>query len=43
MAFMQKEFMNSKKMDTISIKNANHFIPWEHFKEIRNILFELKL
>ena len=43
MAFMQKEFINAKKMDTISIKNANHFIPWKHFKEIRNILFELKL
>jgi pimeloyl-ACP methyl ester carboxylesterase len=43
MAFMQKEFINAKKIDTISIKNANHFIPWEHYNEIRNALFNLKL
>jgi pimeloyl-ACP methyl ester carboxylesterase len=43
MAFMQKEFINAKKIDTISIKNANHFIPWEHYVEIRNALFNLKL
>jgi pimeloyl-ACP methyl ester carboxylesterase len=43
MDFMQKEFINAKKVDTISIKNANHFIPWEHFDEIRNALLNLKL
>ena len=43
MAFMQKEFINAKKIDTISIKKANHFIPWEHFDEIRNALLNLKL
>ena len=42
MAFVQKEFVNAKSMDTISIKNANHFIPWEHFELIRNVLYNLK-
>ena len=43
MAFMQKELVNARKIDTISIKNANHFIPWEHYKKIRDVLFDLKL
>lgn len=42
MAFIQKEFVNAKSMDTISIKNANHFIPWEHYDLIRNELLKLK-
>ncbi len=42
MAFMQKEFVNAKSIDTISIKNANHFIPWEHYDIIRKALLELK-
>ncbi|MEC4005764.1 alpha/beta hydrolase [Flavobacterium sp. SUN052] len=43
MAFIQKQFVNAKSMDTISIKNANHFIPWEHFELIRNVLYDLKI
>lgn len=43
MAFIQKEFVNAKSMDTISIPNANHFIPWEHYDLIRNALLQLKL
>jgi pimeloyl-ACP methyl ester carboxylesterase len=43
MAFMQKEFVNAKSIDTISIKNANHFIPWEHYDIIRKALLELQL
>ena len=43
MAFIQKQFVNAKSMDTISIKNANHFIPWEHFELIRNALYNLKI
>jgi pimeloyl-ACP methyl ester carboxylesterase len=42
-AFMQKEFVNAKSIDTISIKNANHFIPWEHYDVIRNALFKLEI
>ena len=41
-AFMQREFVNAKTLDVISIKNANHFIPWEHFKEIRDVLYKLE-
>lgn len=42
-AFIQKEFINAKSIKTISIKNANHFIPWEHYTEIRDALLDLKL
>lgn len=42
MAYMQKEFINAESIDTISIKDANHFIPWTYFERIRNTLFELK-
>jgi pimeloyl-ACP methyl ester carboxylesterase len=43
MKFMQLEFMNAKKVDTISIKDANHFIPWTHFEIIRNALLDIKI
>ncbi len=42
-AFMQKELVNAKKVDTISIKDADHFIPWSHFEIIRNQLLQLNL
>lgn len=42
-AFIQKEFVNAKRMDLISIENANHFIPWTHYKTIRDALLNLKL
>ena len=42
MAFMKREFVNAKTLDTISIKDANHFIPWEHYKEIRDVLYKLE-
>ncbi len=41
-AFIQKEFVNAKSMELVSIKDANHFIPWEHFTEIRDKLLILK-
>ena len=43
MAFIQKEFINAKSIHAIAIENANHFIPWEHYDEIRNALLDLKL
>ena len=43
MAFMNKAFINAKSIHNISIENANHFIPWEHFELIRDALFDLKL
>ena len=42
MAFMKREFVNAKSVETISIKDANHFIPWEHYKEIRDVLYKLE-
>lgn len=41
-AFMSREFVNAKSLDIISIKDANHFIPWTHFKEIRDVLYKLE-
>ncbi len=42
MSFIQKEFVNAKKVDTLSIKNADHFIPWTHYKIIRDALLDIK-
>ncbi len=41
-AYMQKEFINAKSIKVIPIENANHFIPWEHFEEIRDVLYKLE-
>ena len=41
-AFMEKQFINAKSVDVISIKNADHFIPWTHFEIIRKALLDLK-
>ena len=41
-AFMRREFINAKTLDILSIKNANHFIPWENFETIRDKLLDLK-
>lgn len=43
MAFIQKELVNAKKIDTLSIKDADHFIPWSHYKIIRDQLLKLEL
>ncbi len=43
MSFMQKEFVNAKTIDTLSIKNADHFIPWTHYNIIRDALLGIKL
>jgi pimeloyl-ACP methyl ester carboxylesterase len=40
--FIKNEFVNAKSMTIIPIENANHFIPWEHYKEIRNVILNLK-
>ena len=41
-AFMRREYINVKSLEIIPIENANHFIPWEHFKEIRDVLYKLE-
>lgn len=43
MAFLQKELVNAQKIDTLSIKNADHFIPWSHFEIVRDELLKLNL
>ena len=40
-AFMQKEFTNAKSIDTITIKKANHFIPWSQYEIVRNALLTI--
>jgi len=42
-AFMRRELENAKTLTVISIPNANHFIPWEHFDEIRDALYKLPI
>lgn len=41
--FIKKEFVNAKSMTVIPIENANHFIPWEHYELIRNVILNLKI
>lgn len=41
-AFLQRELVNAKSVKLISITDANHFIPWTHFKEIQDVLFRLE-
>jgi len=43
MEFMDKQFVHAKSIENISIENANHFIPWEHFELIRNTLLHLAI
>ena len=41
-AYMRREFVNAQSLQIIPIKDANHFIPWEHYKEIRDVLYTLE-
>lgn len=41
-AFIKRELVHAKTIETIAIENANHFIPWTHFKLIRDVLYGLK-
>jgi pimeloyl-ACP methyl ester carboxylesterase len=43
MAYMNKMLVNAKSIENISIENANHFIPWEHFELIRDTLLHLSI
>ncbi len=43
MEYMDRKFVHAKSIDNISIENANHFIPWEHFDLIRNTLLKLTI
>lgn len=41
-AFMEKTFINAKKIETISIEKADHFIPWTHYEIIKKSLLNLE-
>lgn len=41
-AFMKSEFINAKKIETISIEKADHFIPWTHYEIIKKSLLNLE-
>jgi pimeloyl-ACP methyl ester carboxylesterase len=41
-AFMEKEFINSKKIVTLPIEKADHFIPWTHYEIIKKSLLNLE-
>ncbi len=41
MKFMQLYLENTSKTDTLTIKRADHFIPWSHFDIIRDKLYNL--
>ncbi|MBS1654252.1 MAG: alpha/beta hydrolase [Bacteroidetes bacterium] len=40
-AFAKEQLVNAKSVKVIIIPGANHFIPWEHYDEIKNLLLEL--
>lgn len=40
--FMKTHFINAKSVNVISIKDADHFIPWTHFEIIRKKLLEFQ-
>lgn len=40
--FMEKEFVNAKNIETISIEKADHFIPWTHYEIIKKSLLNLE-
>jgi pimeloyl-ACP methyl ester carboxylesterase len=41
-AFMEKEFINAKKIETLPIEKADHFIPWSHYEIIKKSLMNLE-
>lgn len=42
-AFLHETLTGAKSINTIAIENANHFILWEHFEEVRDALLKLTL
>jgi pimeloyl-ACP methyl ester carboxylesterase len=39
--FMKNKFIHARKITVTILPGANHFIPWEHFTEIKSILMSL--
>lgn len=40
--FLKRELTGAKSVTIIPIEGANHFIPWEHYDEIRAVLLALQ-
>jgi pimeloyl-ACP methyl ester carboxylesterase len=40
-SFAKENLVNAKSVETIIIPGANHFIPWQHYDEIKKVLLEL--
>ena len=40
-AYAKQMLVNAKKAETTILPGANHFIPWQHYKEIKEILMKL--
>ena len=40
-AYAKRKLVNSKNIEVMALPNANHFIPWTHFKEIKEVLLNL--
>jgi pimeloyl-ACP methyl ester carboxylesterase len=40
--FMEKEFINAKKIGVLPIEKADHFIPWTHYEIIKKSLLNLE-
>jgi pimeloyl-ACP methyl ester carboxylesterase len=40
-AYAKQMLVNAKKVETKIIPGASHFIPWEHYKEIKEVLMKL--
>lgn len=38
-----KQYLESNKLEIITINNANHFIPWSHYNIIKNVLMRLPI
>ena len=40
-AYAKRKLVNSKNIEVMALPNAIHFIPWTHFKEIKEVLLNL--
>jgi pimeloyl-ACP methyl ester carboxylesterase len=41
-AYAKQMLVNAKKIETKILPGANHFIPWQHYKEIKEVLMGMK-
>jgi pimeloyl-ACP methyl ester carboxylesterase len=40
-AYAKQMLVNAKKVETTILPGANHFIPWQHYEEIKEVLMKL--